>query len=150
MFNIHTIIVPTDFSRLSRSAFEYAKNLAESSEATVHLIHVLDKNPHFIQSKNSELSEVDLIKALEKEAEEQLLSLKEELTEDSEIHIINTLRKGIDYEEIVNYAREVDASLIIIATHSRTGVLHNLLGSVAEKVIRYSKCPVLVIPPLED
>jgi nucleotide-binding universal stress UspA family protein len=150
MFNIRTIIVPTDFSRLSRSAFEYAKNLAETSEATVHLIHVLDKNPHFIQSKNPELSEEDLIKASEKEAEKQLLSLKEEITEDSEIRIINTLRKGIDYEEIVNYAKEVEASIIIIATHSRTGVLHNLLGSVAEKVIRYSKCPVLVIPPPED
>ncbi len=41
MFNIHTIVVPTDFSRLSRSAFEYAKDVAEMSDATIHLIHVL-------------------------------------------------------------------------------------------------------------
>ncbi len=149
MFNIHTIVVPTDFSRLSRSAFEYAKDVAEMSDATIHLIHVLEKNPHFIQQKVSDQSEAEFIRAAENEAEKKLLSAREEF-EDSEIQIVHCLRKGVDYEEIVNYAKEVNASLIVIATHSRTGALHNLLGSVAEKVIRYSKCPVLVIPPSED
>ncbi|HEX2982385.1 MAG TPA: universal stress protein, partial [Ignavibacteriales bacterium] len=45
---------------------------------------------------------------------------------------------------------EAKADLIIIATHGRTGILHTLLGSVAEKVIRYSKCPVLVTTPSEE
>ena len=40
--------------------------------------------------------------------------------------------------------------MIVIATHGRTGIYHTLLGSVAEKVIRYSKCPVLVISPQEE
>ncbi|MCL6097381.1 MAG: universal stress protein [Bacteroidetes bacterium] len=64
-----------------------------------------------------------------------------DLREDLPIKILPVLRRGMDYEEIVNYAKEVDAELIVIATHGRTGLLHNLLGSVAEKVIRYAKCP---------
>ena len=59
------------------------------------------------------------------------------------------IRKGIDYEEIISYSKENNIDLIVIATHGRTGVLHTLLGSVAEKVIRYSKKPVLVTTPSE-
>jgi nucleotide-binding universal stress UspA family protein len=40
--------------------------------------------------------------------------------------------------------------MIVIATHGRTGLLHTLIGSVAEKVIRYSKVPVLVVTPGES
>ena len=57
------------------------------------------------------------------------------------------MRKGLDYIEINKYAEEKNIDLIVIATHGRTGLLHTLLGSVAEKVIRYAKRPVLVITP---
>jgi nucleotide-binding universal stress UspA family protein len=57
--------------------------------------------------------------------------------------------RGLDYQEIVSYAENNKIDLIVIATHGRTGLLHTLLGSVAEKVIRYSKIPVLVITPGE-
>jgi universal stress protein A len=70
--------------------------------------------------------------------------------DESDIKVTQTIRKGIDYEEIVSYSNEVVESLIVIATHGRTGALHTLLGSVAEKVIRYSKCPVLVIKPEDE
>ena len=47
IFNIKNIIVPTDLSKLSASAFSYAKDLAERMDATIHLIHVLEKTPPF-------------------------------------------------------------------------------------------------------
>ena len=62
-----------------------------------------------------------------------------------EIHPV--IKKGVDYEVIIKYAKEKKIDVIVIATHGRTGILHTLLGSVAEKVIRYSKTPVLVITP---
>lgn len=64
-----------------------------------------------------------------------------------DFEIISTIRKGIDYEEIIKYSQEKKIDIIVIATHGRTGILHTLLGSVAEKVIRYSKIPVLVTTP---
>jgi len=64
-----------------------------------------------------------------------------------EAEIISAIRKGIDYEEIIKYSKEKKIDVIVIATHGRTGILHTLLGSVAEKVIRYSQIPVLVTTP---
>lgn len=150
MFNIKNIVVPTDFSRLSQSAFEYARDLAERMDATIHLVYVLEKNPPFLVAKGLHVDEDTVMKSMEEEAHKQLDEFADELSEDLPIKIIPTLRRGMDYEEIVNYAKEIGAELIVIATHGRTGLLHNLLGSVAEKVIRYAKCPVLVINPPDE
>ena len=64
--------------------------------------------------------------------------------------MIGTIKKGLDYQEIVSYAENNKMDIIVIATHGRTGLLHTLIGSVAEKVIRYSKIPVLVTTPSEN
>ena len=90
------------------------------------------------------------MKNMEEQAKKQLAETAAAFRVDSSIKIIEVCRKGIDYEEIVKYSKEIDGDLIVIATHGRTGILHTLLGSVAEKVIRYAKCPVLVITPEEE
>ena len=73
--------------------------------------------------------------------------LLEKIKKIKDIEIIFAIRKGIDYEEIIKYSKEKKIDIIVIATHGRTGLIHTLLGSVAEKVIRYSKIPVLVTTP---
>ena len=150
MFNIKNIIVPTDFSKLSASAFEYAKDLAERRDATIHLIYVLEKIPPFLAVRSLDVTEDEVMKTMEEQAKKQLAGSATVFREDSNVKIVEVCRKGIDYEEIVNYSKEIDGDLIVIATHGRTGILHTLLGSVAEKVIRYAKCPVLVITPEEE
>lgn len=50
------------------------------------------------------------------------------------------------YGDIVNYAKDRHADLIILATHGRTSFNHFFLGSIAERVIRHSPIPVLVVP----
>jgi nucleotide-binding universal stress UspA family protein len=49
------------------------------------------------------------------------------------------------YPEILRYAAEHDIDLIVMGTHGRSGVGHLLLGSIAEKVVRRSPCPVLTV-----
>ncbi len=61
--------------------------------------------------------------------------------------MIGAIKKGLDYQEIVKYTENKQMDIIVIATHGRTGLLHTLIGNVAEKVIRYSKIPVLVTTP---
>jgi nucleotide-binding universal stress UspA family protein len=68
----------------------------------------------------------------------------------NDIQVKEVLLKGNDFEEIVEYSNNNDIDLIVIATHGRTGLLHTLLGSVAEKVIRYAKKPVLVITATKE
>lgn len=150
MFDIKNIIVPTDFSKLSFSAFEYAKNLAERMDATIHLIYVLEKTPPFLAVRSLDVTEEEVMKTMEEQAKKQLSETADAFREDSNVKIIEVCRKGIDYEEIVEYSKEIKSDLIVIATHGRTGILHTLLGSVAEKVIRFAKCPVLVITPEEE
>jgi len=150
MFDLKNIIVPTDFSKLSYSAFEYARDLAEMKAATIHLIYVLEKNPPFISKRDTDISEEELMKSIIEKTERQLKEVADEIKDDSSIKIIEILRQGVDYEEIIKYSKEVNGDMIVIATHGRTGIYHTLLGSVAEKVIRYSKCPVLVISPQEE
>jgi nucleotide-binding universal stress UspA family protein len=55
------------------------------------------------------------------------------------------IRQGRPATEIVEAAREIEADLIVIATHGHTGLKHVLLGSVAENVVRHAPCPVLTV-----
>jgi len=58
-----------------------------------------------------------------------------------------TLAEGVPHVEIVRLAGEIGADLVVMGTHGRTGLQHVLLGSVAERVVRSSPVPVLVVPP---
>lgn len=149
MFNIKNILVPTDFSSLSQSALEYARDLADNMNATIHILQVIDKSIPFLPGKQN-LSEAELTAALEADAQKHLSAFKNEIESDSDVNVICMIKHGIDFEEIVKCAKEIQAELIVIATHGRTGIMHSLLGSVAEKVIQHAKCPVLVIPAGEE
>tara|TARA_B100001989_G_C24299501_1_gene345094 strand:- start:78 stop:536 length:459 start_codon:yes stop_codon:yes gene_type:complete len=150
MFNIKNIIVPTDLSKVSLSAFNYAKSIAIQWNAKIHILSVIDPQPAILTLQSNEQSEQDYLSGLKTKIEEELNEIKTELINSDDLDIESVIKIGKDYEEIVKYSNEISADLIVIATHGRTGVLHTLLGSVAEKVIRYAKCPVLVTTPTED
>jgi universal stress protein A len=150
MFNIKNILLPTDFSNLSLSAASYASDIAKQYNAKVHLLYVLEKTPPILAIRSLDLSEEKIIKSLEEEAKKSLEEAAQKVKKNTVSEGLNlepVLRKGLDYVEINKYADEKGIDLIVIATHGRTGLLHTLMGSVAEKVIRYAKRPVLVITP---
>ena len=152
MFNIKNILLPTDFSNLSLSAASYACDIANQYNAKVHLLYILEKKPPILAIRSLDLSEEKIVKSLEDEAKKSLEATTAKVKEKAnnpDLMLEPVLRKGLDYVEINNYAEEKKVDLIVIATHGRTGLLHTLLGSVAEKVIRYAKRPVLVITPTD-
>jgi nucleotide-binding universal stress UspA family protein len=61
------------------------------------------------------------------------------------LKVSSSLCEGVPYVEIVRVAQDTGADLVVIGTHGRTGLAHLLLGSVAERVVRTSTAPVLVI-----
>jgi universal stress protein A len=144
MFRIKNILLPTDFSSLSLSISGYAEDLAEQYSAKIHLLHVLEKTPPILTIHSLDLSEEKIIKSIDDDAKMNLDKAVRKIKKRKNIEVVPVIRKGIDYDEIIKYAEEKGIDLIVIATHGRTGILHTLLGSVAEKVIRYSKIPVLV------
>jgi len=86
----------------------------------------------------------DLETVLEERLEKQLSEfVKQTATEG--VNITTGLAEGVPYVEITRAAKAFDADLIVIGTHGRTGLAHLLLGSVAERVLRISEIPVLVV-----
>ncbi|MGK9475266.1 universal stress protein [Melioribacter sp. OK-6-Me] len=155
MKNVKNIIMPTDFSKLSLSAFELVKQISELINAEIHVIHVVEPNPPLITMKSYNIDEQEVKSNYIAQTREELERIVDELRDETDSKIKSVLLTGIDFEEIVKYAAVLHhpneaESLIVIATHGRTGLMHTLMGSVAEKVIRYSKCPVLVVPPNPD
>ena len=147
MFKVKNILLPTDFSKISLTAAEYAVEFAKEYKAKLHLLNVLEKTPPILAIRSLDLSREKIIESIDADAKSQLTECTKKVKKFGDVEIISVIRKGVDYEEIIKYSKEKKIDIIVIATHGRTGILHTLLGSVAEKVIRYSKIPVLVTTP---
>ncbi len=147
-FKIKRILVPTDFSEMSAQAFGYAEEIAEQYQGEIHLIYVLEKTPPILTIRSLDLKTEKIQKSIEDNARKSLQKFAEKFSSNAKVKQV--LLRGQDFETITSYSKEKKIDLIVIATHGRTGLLHTLLGSVAEKIIRYAKCPVLVITPSKD
>jgi nucleotide-binding universal stress UspA family protein len=147
MFKIKNILLPTDFSKTSLTAAEYAVELSDEYKAALHVLNVLEKTPPILAIRSLDLSREKIIESIDADAQSHLSETVKKIKKIKDVEIIPVIRKGIDYEEIIKYSKEKKIDIIVIATHGRTGLIHTLLGSVAEKVIRYSKIPVLVTTP---
>jgi universal stress protein A len=141
-----TILVSTDFSDYGDAAIAHAFRIAEPNGASVLLLHVLDARPpvnplyaHYYPIPTPEQNRL-----AENEARSALRArVPAELRDSERIELLVT--HGTPAQEILRVAEERRASLIVIATHGRTGLLHLVLGSVAERVVRSAPCPVLVV-----
>jgi nucleotide-binding universal stress UspA family protein len=145
VINIQRILVPTDFSEPSDEALNYAKGLAEGFGASIHLLHVLeDLAAHAWTTEVYVAALPGVHEEMERQARERL---EQQLTpeERAKYRAEVVLRMGSPFVEIVRYAREQKADLVVIGTHGRGAIAHMLLGSVAERVVRKAPCPVLTV-----
>lgn len=151
MTPIKNILFPTDFSTYSMAAAEYAVERAIKYDATIHLLNVIEDFKPILAIRTFDLTqeriENELREQANREMDECIAQMKEKF---GDVKIEKVFRFGVSHAEIVKYAAETKMDLIVIATQGKTGLLHTLLGSVAEKVIRHSDCPVLVITPKRD
>ncbi|HZD40977.1 MAG TPA: universal stress protein [Terriglobales bacterium] len=157
MAGIKTIVAPTDLSDLSVLGVNYALRLAEQLGAQVILLNTIrveELTSLMREMKNIPSPQWD--KGLEDrliESHERLLDefAKQKLFEPGAgTRIRRVVHLGEPYKMILNCAREEKADLIVMSTHGRSGLPRLMLGSVTEKVLRSSSCPVLAIPPHES
>ena len=137
--HLRTIVVPLDLSTDSLRALEFALPLALPFGARVHVVHVEEGAHQFSSIATSPIlwSEAEAKRRLADEVE---LSFGVRPRRE-DCH----LRVGKPAQEIVATASELQADLIVIATHGRGGFKHLMLGSTTEKIIRHATCPVLVV-----
>jgi len=145
VIDIKRILAPTDFSTHSEHAVRFACSLAERLGAELHLVNVLSEiipagpDPLLMPVMPPQFYEEN-----EDRARETLRSLLKP-SWGKPTSLVTAVRWGSPVEAIVDYAREQDIGLIVIATHGRTGLSHVLLGSVAERIVREAPCPVLTL-----
>lgn len=120
------IIVPHDFSAVADTAVNHAMKVAETADAEVHLLHVVDKPAH-----------VD-------EAKLKLGAIADGLKNRSKVDIRPIVRIGNIFDDIGDYAKEIRASVIFMGTHGARG-WQKIVGSDAMKVITNSEVPFIVV-----
>jgi universal stress protein A len=146
MFAPKQILVPTDFSMYSDNALKEGIDIAKQHGSTIHLLHV---NSIVQQCAVDYCMENTIVEELEKQSTETAQKrIKEEIDkfpESKTVTIVPEVKKGTPYEEILKDQMEKNIDLIVIASHGTTGLLHYFMGSVADKVTKGAKCPVLLL-----
>ncbi len=137
------ILIATDGSKHSERAAMFGIELAKLSGGTVTAIYVADT------SRMGHLPDNELLfsirELLFKEGNEAISYIKK-LAEETDVAFEKAIVEGNPGDEIIKFASKADMNVIVIGNVGRTGLDKFLLGSVAEKVVRNSKVPVLTIP----
>jgi len=136
------ILVASDFSDSSQQALALAIEIAEKFGSELTLLHSWEA-PDYSYAAGLYLP-MDVVAPIERAAvarlEEALLELKQRFPTAQ-----STLRSGVAWEQVLAAAGDLKADLIVMGTHGRRGLERALLGSVAEKVVRLSRVPVLTV-----
>ena len=140
------ILVPMDFSTHSEMALRHATALAKQSGGSVELLHVMD-DPVMSDVWSSEVYVPNLPELREKllaNAEARLAAYRESIGNEG-VPIVTTVRSGQAAHMIVDYVKAAGSDLVVMGTHGRTGLPRLFLGSVAERVVGLSPCPVMTV-----
>ena len=143
MLNFNVIIVTTDLSEYSLRALPYAVGLAERFDAKLKVVCV---NEPALQVSDVAFVGVDpVISQREHSAaiRDQLAIIVSGLPKT--LNVEAKVLEGPAVEQVVKYASDINADLIVSCTHGRTGLSHALMGSTAEALVRRSPCPVLTL-----
>lgn len=137
-----TIIVPVDFSQQSEYALEVAASLASKHGAQIIVLHMLELNYAMISSSEAYHPEqtVFLLKAAEKRLSE---FLEREYLKD--IKITPVIKHYKVFSEVNEIAKKHNADLIVMGSHGTDGLEEIFIGSNAERVVRNSEVPVIVV-----
>jgi universal stress protein A len=143
ILNPKKILVPIDFSTMSKQAFQYALRFAEQFRCEMILLHVVE--PETVIAGTS--LAVDVFAQLDEDttaAEADLAALAAS-SRNRPNSVTSAVRNGHAPNEITKAAKDLDVDLIIIATHGYTSWRHLCISSTAERVVRAAPCPVLVV-----
>jgi len=138
------ICCPVDFSETSRLAMKEALELLGDSQGDLTLVHVVEVSGVV----GSEITASPmLVEQIAAETARDLDDWRLEATRSGPVSVVTKVVLGEPAAEIVRFALDWRADLVVIGTHGRTGFKRMILGSVAERVVREAHCPVLVVRP---
>lgn len=142
--SFQNILVPTDGSEYTNSAIDKALELAKVVGGSITALYVLDQT--MISNMPVDVAVRNIHDALEKEGDDAVRYVRER-AESMGISVKVLVKEGVPVNVIVDESSNYD--VIVMGTLGRTGVSKFLMGSVAEKVVRASRCPVMVVKAKE-
>jgi universal stress protein A len=148
-------LAPTDLSPLSVDGVRYAleQALSENAEVVVYNVIGYHEAAPYYEFEDAYVSEqMPTVKELLVEHGKRLAKFLQDHFADllSQVKLRQEVAVGTPYRKIVEKAASENADMIVMSTHGRTGFVHALIGSVAEKVVRLAACPVLTVRPKKE
>lgn len=145
---MNKILVPTDFSEQAENALKVAAMLAKSHNAEIYLLHMMEIPMQQTDQGTAE-SVIPETLFFMKLAQKRFADLMaQDYLEGITVH--ETVKADITFNEIKDSCKEFDIDLIVMGSHGATGIKEMFVGSNAEKVVRTSEVPVLVIKNEHD
>lgn len=143
--NLQRILVTTDFSPIAEQAIEPAAQMAQDSDATLILVHVMEARPPKPDPKAGHYKAAKAVYEADQEREaKQLTQLEARLKRYEGLDWKAVIGRGEPIPTILALAKKEQADLLVISSSGRTGFKRLLLGSVAEELARSSPKPVLI------
>jgi nucleotide-binding universal stress UspA family protein len=136
------ILIATDGSENTQRAISYGIEIAKLSGATVHALYVVNTSP--IISDYWTIGKKNIYEIVKSEGEEAVSEVKK-IGEASGVEVKEVVLDGYPSTAIIDFAENNNIDLIVMGTLGKTGLDKLLIGSVAEKVVRGSKVPVMVV-----
>ena len=139
---ISKILIPTDGSDYSMRAAEYGIKVAKMLKAQVMVVYVIDT---VVLTQIAKVTEREGVERELKQDGQRYINYVLGLAAQAGVKAASLLARGRPFEQIVHLAKGLDMDLIVMGTYGRRGAERILIGSVAERVIEYASCPVLVV-----
>ena len=138
------ILVPTDGSKAARNAVDRGLELADTYDATMHALYVVDRRAY---ASRPGWTWEDAKMTLEQSGE-QIMDRIADAAAESDVPVVTDIRPGVPHQVIHDYANEHEIDLITMGTQARSGLSKWVLRSVTERVLRLSEIPVLTVRSL--
>jgi nucleotide-binding universal stress UspA family protein len=134
------VLLPTDGRRGTERAVRHAVDLARRNAATLHVLHVVDTDALPLDAHSQ-----SVVLRLEEAGYDAVETVRERAAAAGVEDTVGAVRQGTPVREILRYADEADADVIVMGTHGRTGIRRLLVGSVTNQVVRSADVPVLTV-----
>ncbi|HJP37710.1 MAG TPA: universal stress protein [Gammaproteobacteria bacterium] len=140
------IVFPTDFSAASLAGLPWAKRLTRFMETQLHVIYAA------VEPQIFRVLEIEVGQAVQPSVDELITGAETRLQafvaahlDGLDLPVIPRILVGNPADEIIQYADEVAAAMIVIGAHGYSGVRHLILGSTTESTLQHAQCPVLCV-----
>ncbi|PSP72988.1 universal stress protein [Halobacteriales archaeon QS_3_64_16] len=143
------ILVPTDGSDVAQNAVSHALDIAEQFDAEVHALYVVDTDSMSLSMgaeqvdrlQQGQYEEMDAVR----ERAERATGYVADHARDQGVAVVEHVSGGRPHSMIADYAAGNDIDLVVMGSHGRGGIKRTLLGSVAERTLRTTTAPVLIV-----